>query len=69
MFIFLAVILNVLYMSVVDMWSKVYILSFYCPISVVATGYVLTQEDLEQGASNEREYATFVFLGFSYLIP
>lgn len=68
MFIFLSVILNVLYMSVVDMYSKVYILPFSCPISVFATGYVLTEEDLEQGASNEREYTTSVFLGFGYLI-
>lgn len=27
----------------------------YCPISVVKTGYVFTSEDLERGASSERE--------------
>lgn len=41
---------------------------FYSHASICCVGYVLTSENLELGASNERKHVTFVFLGLSYLI-
>ncbi|KAL6039014.1 hypothetical protein STEG23_007144, partial [Scotinomys teguina] len=42
--------------------------SFTILVSAVTPGYVLTSEDLELGASDERENAMLVFLGLGYPI-
>lgn len=36
-------------------------------VSVVASGYILTCEELEPGAQTENKYLEFVFLGLRYL--
>ena len=42
-------------------------LPFYSPGFETTLGYVLTSEDLELGASDEREHVTFVSRGLGYL--